>query len=86
MVALAVLGQFQLGAHPVGACHQQGLAQACRQPTEAPEAAEAAEHLRAAGGFNAATNAVYKGPAGLHIHPCGAVVHGGKGAAQTFPC
>ena len=30
VVALAVLGQLQLGAHPVGAGHQQGLAQACR--------------------------------------------------------
>ena len=69
------LGQFELGANPVGSCHQQGFAQARRQPAEAAEAAQAAEHLGATGGFNAGADAFDKGPSRHHVHAGCAVVH-----------
>ena len=69
------LGQFELGAHPIGARHQQGLAQARRQPAEAAEAAQAAKNLWPAGGLNAGADTFDKGPSRHHVHAGCAVVH-----------
>jgi hypothetical protein len=75
VVAAVGLGQLQLGAHPITAGHEQGLAQALRQSAEATEAAEAAHHLRPSGGVHAAADPFHEGPSGHHIHPSCAVVH-----------
>ena len=70
------LGQFKLGAHPVGAGHQQGVAQAGGQAAEPPEAAQAPHHLRSAGGVHAGADPLHEGATGDDIHPGTAVIHG----------
>ena len=75
VVAAVGLGQFELGAHPIGARHQQGLAQARRQSAQAAEAAQAAQNLGPTGGINAGADAFDKGPSRHHVHAGCAVVH-----------
>ena len=69
------LGQFEFGANPIGACHQQGLPQAGRQSAEAAEPSQPAHNFGATGGLHAGSNPIHKCPACGHVHPCRAVIH-----------
>ena len=75
MVTAMGLGEFQLGAHPVAAGHEQRLLQPCRQPTEPAEAAQAPHHLRPPRGLHTAADAFHKGAACQYIHACRPVIH-----------
>ena len=69
------LRQLQLGAHPIGARHQQRLAQPCRQAAETAEAPQTSHHLRPTGGLNTGADALNEGPAGHDVHAGCAVIH-----------
>ena len=70
------LGQVELGAHPIGAGHQQGVAQTGGQAAKPPEAAKPPHHLRPAGGVHAGADSLHKGTTGDDIHAGTAVIHG----------
>ncbi len=76
VVAAMGLGQLQLGAHPIGAGHQEGAAQSLGQPAEAAEAPESAEHLGPAGRLDAAADPFHEGASGDDVHAGCAVIHG----------
>jgi hypothetical protein len=70
-----VLGQFQFGAYPVGAGHQQRLLQTPRQAAEACEPPQSAPNLGPVGAFHAAADAFHESPPRHHINPGVAVIH-----------
>ena len=79
------LGQLQLGAHAIGAGHQQGLAQACWQAAEATESPQTAQHFWATGGLHAGANALHKGATGHHVNAGCAVIHAPKATICLDP-
>jgi len=75
VVTAVGLGQLQLGADAVGPGDQQGLFDPFRNSAEPAKPAQAADHLRSAGGLNTRADALHKGAPSHHINASGAVVH-----------
>ena len=85
VVAAMGLGQLELGAHPIGARHQQRFAHARRQAAEAAESTQPPENLRAARRFHAGADAVHEGAAGHHVDAGSAVIHARKATICLDP-
>ena len=62
--------ELELGAHAVGAGHQERILVALGQPAQAGEAAQVGQHLGAHGAFDVALDAFDQGVARVDVHAC----------------
>ena len=75
MVPAALLGEFELGAHAIGASHKQGLFKSGWQAAKPAKAAQSSEDFWAVGGLHAGADAFNEMASGFDVNAGALVIH-----------